>query len=331
MPNWGWIRAPQPWWWLLNAACFHGTSIPNEESGIQKSWASKTGNPSYCFLTGALGVAFVINRFILYFGRRCRCYAILILHHIPKCSRIKKRAWRQNMISPAHPEVTQSRQPFILTLDVGTSSVRALLFDATGAAVPHIQAQHAYKLTTSNEGEVSVDADMLVETVAKSVDETLAAAGPLAAQIGAVATDTFWHSLIGVDASNHALMPLLTWEDTRPRRASAELRAQLDENTIHQRTGALLHASYWPAKLRWLATNQPDVFKHAAQWLSFGEYLHRQILGRSACSLSMASGTGLLLTRERNWDKDLLNILGVRAEQLPPLGDLRDDLQGLSP
>src|SRR5260221_385341 len=75
------------------------------------------------------------------------------------------------MISLAHPEVTQSRQPFILALDVGTSSVRASLFDATGAAVPHIRAQHSYKLTTSNEGEVSVDADMLVETVAKSVDD----------------------------------------------------------------------------------------------------------------------------------------------------------------
>src|SRR5260221_11714399 len=106
------------------------------------------------------------------------------------------------MISLAHPEVTQSRQPFILALDVGTSSVRALLFDATGAAVPHIRAQHSYKLTTSNEGEVSVDADLLVEAVAKSVDETLAAAGPFQAQTGAVAPDTCWPRLIGVDASN---------------------------------------------------------------------------------------------------------------------------------
>src|SRR6266581_7576314 len=220
---------------------------------------------------------------------------------------------------------------FIFALDVGTSSVRALLFDATGAAIPHIRAQHSYKLITSNEGEVSVDADMLVETVAKSVDETLAAAGPLAAQIGAVATDTFWHSLIGVDASNHALMPLLTWEDTRPRRASAELRAQLDEKAIHERTGALLHASYWPAKLRWLATNQPDVFKYAAQWLSFGEYLHRQVLGRSVCSLSMASATGLLETRARAWDSELLKTLSVGPEQLPTLGDLNDSLHGLTP
>jgi gluconokinase len=235
------------------------------------------------------------------------------------------------MASLTHPEAAQAHPPFILTLDVGTSSVRALLFDATGAAVQGTQAQHSYKLITSKEGEVSVDADMLVEVVAKTIDETLSAAGPLAAQLGAVATAAFWHSLVGVDASNRPLMPLLTWEDTRPRRASAELRAQLNEKAIHERNGTPLHASFWPAKLRWLAAEQPDVFKHAAQWLSFGEYLHRRLLGRSVCSLSMASGTGLLLVRDRTWDTDLLNILGVRAEQLPPLGDLRDYLRGLVP
>ena len=107
-------------------------------------------------------------------------------------------------------------QPHILALDIGTSSVRALLFDSSGSAVPHVLAQHTYTLTTSNDGEVSVDADMLVDLVAQTIDEVLAAAGPLALHIKAVATDTFWHSLLGVDASGCPLIPLLTWEDTRP-------------------------------------------------------------------------------------------------------------------
>src|SRR6266571_5107454 len=71
--------------------------------------------------------------------------------------------------------------------------------------------------------------------------------------------------------------------------AAVELREQLDEAAIHARTGARFHASYWPAKLRWLATQAPDTFSRVAQWLSFGEYLYRHFLGRSVCSLSMAS------------------------------------------
>ena len=221
--------------------------------------------------------------------------------------------------------------PYILALDIGTSSVRALLFDSTGAAVPNVCSQHTYTLTTSNEGEVSVDAAKLVDLVAHCIDEVLAAAGPLAPDIKAVATDTFWHTLMGVDISGNPVMPLLTWEDTRPASAAAELRMQLDEDAIHKRNGARIHASYWPAKLRWLATEQPELFKRTAQWLSFGEYLHRQFLGRSVCSLSMASGTGMLVTSTQMWDSELQKVLGVRDDQLPELGDLRDSITGLKP
>src|SRR5439155_16073319 len=122
--------------------------------------------------------------------------------------------------------------PFILSLDVGTSSTRAILFDAGGRAVPGIQGQDRYDLTVTNEGEVSVDADKLIDVVANTIDKTLHAAGPLAASIGAVATDTFWHTLVGLDANNRPLTPLITWEDTRPSQSAAELRAQLDRRAI---------------------------------------------------------------------------------------------------
>src|SRR5260370_8579046 len=45
----------------------------------------------------------------------------------------------------------------------------------------------------------------------------------------------------------------------------------------------------------------------------------------------MASGTGMLITRTRSWDTSLQALLGVRAEQLPPVGDLRDSITGLKP
>lgn len=221
--------------------------------------------------------------------------------------------------------------PYVLALDIGTSSVRALLFDATGLVVPHVLSQHPYSLTTSKEGESSVDAGMLVDFVAQAIDEALAAAGPLAAQIGAVATDTFWHSLLAVDDAGRPLTPVISWEDTRPRQALTSLCAQLDETAVHRRTGAHLHASYWPAKLRWLAATQPAVCERTAQWLSFGEYLHRCFLGRSVCSLSMASGTGMLDIRSRTWDSELEQLLGVRPGRLPALGDLHDSLAGLRP
>src|SRR5947209_3373305 len=228
--------------------------------------------------------------------------------------------------SSANPE-----PPYILALDVGTSSTRALLFDATGNTLPNVLAQRRYQLTISNEGEVSVDPDTLVAVVERTIDDVLETAGPLTTHIGAVALDTFWHGLMGVDPDNRPLTPLILWEDTRPHDAAVELREQLDEAAIHARTGARFHASYWPAKLRRLATQEPDTFSRVALWLSFGEYLYRHFLGRSVCSLSMASGTGMLHTRAHAWDTELMEVLHVRAEQFPPLGDLHESVQGLTP
>lgn len=222
-------------------------------------------------------------------------------------------------------------QSYILALDIGTSSVRALLYAANGTPVPGIRARQAYALAVSREGEASVDADFLVERVACVIDEVLLKAGERAGRIAAVATSTFWHTLLPLDASDRPLLPLLTWEDTRPWRAATELRSRLDENTVHRRTGARLHTSYWPAKLTWLAGAYPEIAQRAACFVSFGEYLHRRLLGRSVCSLSMASGTGLLNLRTRTWDTDLLAFLHVAPERLPEVGDLPDSLQGLTP
>src|SRR2546426_9035583 len=139
------------------------------------------------------------------------------------------------------------KPPFVLALDVGTSSTRALLCDAGGTMVPDVVSQRPYTLTTSAQGEVSVDADMLATIVEETITETLHLAGSYAQQIAAVALDTFWHSLLGVDGAGRPLTPIITWEDTRAHDAVSQLRADLDEQTVHSRTGVHFHASYWPA------------------------------------------------------------------------------------
>lgn len=233
----------------------------------------------------------------------------------------------------AASEATRLRPvpPYVLALDVGSSSVRALLYDANGAAIPEVKAQRTYDAITGDDGGVSIDPYQLVAAVASVIDDTLHQAGQLTEQITAVATDTFWHSLIVLDASGRPLTSVLTWADTRAAVAAHELARELDVTAIHERTGATLHTSYWPAKLRWLTQTDPDVMTHAAQLVSFGEYLHRQFLGRSVCSLSMASATGLFITRQQTWDTVLLEHLGWRLEVLPPLGDIHDALRGLTP
>jgi gluconokinase len=71
------------------------------------------------------------------------------------------------------------------------------------------------------------------------------------------------------------------------------------------------------------------VWRRATHWLSFGEYLQRQLFGKAVCSVSMASGTGLLDVHRCEWDQQVLDAIALDPVWLSPLGDTDDALTGL--
>src|SRR5207245_2132770 len=104
-----------------------------------------------------------------------------------------------------------------------------------------------------------------------------------------------------------------------------------DERSYHTRTGCFFHASYWPAKLRWLRGTRPSAFRRTTHWISLGEYLYLQLLGQARVSLSIASGTGLLDVRQCHWDAQALELAGIDWEHLSPLEDGTQPFRSLRP
>ena len=123
---------------------------------------------------------------------------------------------------------------------------------------------------------------------------------------------------IAVDASWNALTPILGWRDTRSAGAAEWLAQRLDAQEVHARTGAFLHTSFWPAKLAWLAETEPEIFRRAAWFVSFADYLR----GRPETSLSLASSSGLLDLTTHDWDEELLTTLGIDRERLAQIADV---------
>jgi gluconokinase len=176
----------------------------------------------------------------------------------------------------------------LVSLDAGSSSVRALAYDESGEPEPG-DAHLAYE---------DLDANTLVEACKRVL-----------AQVGdgdALAISCFWHSLVALDEHDEPLTPVLTW-----RTVSGEPPA-LDPVAYHLRTGCFLHPAYWPAKL---------VDLDAARYVSFGEYLFLKLTGEVRMSVSAASGTGVFDPNRLAWDEETLAAVGVEAAQLPPLGD----------
>src|SRR5690606_32232422 len=83
--------------------------------------------------------------------------------------------------------------------------------------------------------------------------------------------------------------------------------------------------SYPAVKLAWLRETDPGAFARTARWVSFPEYLEWRLLGRWRCSLSMASGSGLLDVHSWVWDPGSLDIAGVVPGALSPVVDVGDE------
>ena len=215
-----------------------------------------------------------------------------------------------------------------LAVDIGTSSARAIVYDARGYALAGAECQIGYEITTSAEGEASVDADELFELTLKAIDGSLAQASD-AGEIAVVGVAGFWHSLVAVDAEGAALTPVLLWADTRSREDVAQLKTELDRREIWRRTGCYLHSSYWPGKIRWLARTQPEVLAKAQGLYAFTDLLLGRVLGHGATTISMASGTGLLDQRRARWDGRLVEKLGIDRELLPFIDTKLTPLTGL--
>jgi gluconokinase len=214
------------------------------------------------------------------------------------------------------PEYMPARPPTpaILALDVGTSSARASLYDAAAHPIPHHEARIAYAPTTTPEGGAEFDANWLLDQVRTAIDNVLSQS--TCPPIAAVATDTFWHSLLGLGSDGLPRTPLYLWLDARSRTEVARLRQDLDQDQTHSRTGCMLHWSYWPAKLRWLQRTNTVEFNAVDRWVSFGEFLLEQLTKEQLTSISMASGTGLLDVHTCTWDPEMLSACNIRAEQL---------------
>lgn len=208
-------------------------------------------------------------------------------------------------------------QPLILALDIGTSSVRAALYDAEANPISRASVKIDRTLAATADGGSEIDADEALSQVAAAIDAVLEKTRKIKGEVEYVASCSFWHSLVGIDAKGKPTTKVFGWADTRSGNYTDVLRNKFDEKETHNRTGAMFHSSFWPAKLLWLRKDFPDVFAKTERWLSFSDYVALKLFGEATTSVSMASGTGIFDIRKCDWDAELLRFLKIKPANLP--------------
>jgi gluconokinase len=205
-----------------------------------------------------------------------------------------------------------------LALDLGSSSVRALVFEAPGTTgelrmVEGALARRARRVTADVSGQAVFDVDGYLADLVACIDE-LHSAGQLDG-VSDVGLACQWHSIVALGSSGQPLGDAVAWADTRAcRPAGLPVPGPAELEQLRQRTGCALHPMYWTSRAPWLARELS-----AARFVGLSEYVGLQLLGDPCMSVSMASGTGLLATQAAAWDEGALELAGTSQAALPPL------------
>ena len=211
---------------------------------------------------------------------------------------------------------------YILSLDQGTTSSRALLFDDRGAV--RSVAQREFTQIYPQSGWVEHDPEEIAASQIAVASEALAKAKAQPNDVAAIGITNQRETTIVWDRSTgKAIYNAIVWQDRRTAAFCQQLKAQGHEHLIQQRTGLLIDAYFSGSKISWILEHIPNARRLAeAGQLAFGNVdtwlLWKLTGGRvHVTDASNASRTMLFNLHSGHWDGDLLNLFRIPASMLP--------------
>ncbi len=212
--------------------------------------------------------------------------------------------------------------PYIIALDQGTTSSRAIVFDRTGTI--RGVAQREFRQIFPQPGWVEHDATEIWASQSGVLHEALAMAGTGARDIAAIGiTNQRETTVVWERATGRPIANAIVWQDRRTAPLCDELREAGHAPLFAQKTGLVLDAYFSGTKLKWLLDNIAGARTRAQRGeLAFGtidSWLIWQLTGgRLHCTdPSNASRTLLFDIHAGAWDDELLALLGIPREVLP--------------
>lgn len=205
---------------------------------------------------------------------------------------------------------------YLLGIDVGTTNWKVVAYDHQGAPVASFRC--SCRVHQHEDGFACYWPKELWATLAGGIRSVVEQLGDPGAVDG-LAVGSIGESGVLLDAAGEPLFPSLAWFDpcTRPQ-ARRWLRGT-DVHELYAVTGFAPQHIASVNKLLWLREEHPDVCARARRWLCIADYVAFRLSGEAAMDYSLASRTGLLDLRRREWSDRLLERAGVSAQLLPPL------------
>lgn len=216
-----------------------------------------------------------------------------------------------------------------LSIDLGTSEIKALLVDSGG----NIVGTAGYPLVVSrpHSGWSEQSPEDWWQGTLHAIDQLRESCPAALAAVRGLGLSGQMHGAVLLDRADRVLRPAILWNDTRSDEQCRELESRAP--SLHRIAGNLAMPGFTAPKILWVAAHEPEHFKRIATVLLPKDYLRLRLTGDKISDLSDASGTLWLDVANRIWSEELLVATGLSSKHMPsliegsePSGYLREEL-----
>ncbi|MDR1709730.1 MAG: carbohydrate kinase [Candidatus Accumulibacter sp.] len=195
----------------------------------------------------------------------------------------------------------------IITVDIGTTSLRGALYGADGRRL-HIEAMENAPDHFAD-GRVEQDALAWKRLLPRALKSAARAAAGAGIEPACVAVTAQRSSVIPVDAGGNPLHPAIMWQDRRTAALASAMSAHDAE--VYRVCGSKISPVFSAVKMAWFRRERPDIWKRAFKMAGIQDWALYLLTGRWATDHSFASRSNLLNLETRAWDAELLRLFGV--------------------
>ncbi|MDO4698784.1 MAG: autoinducer-2 kinase [Pasteurellaceae bacterium] len=222
-------------------------------------------------------------------------------------------------------------QTYLMALDAGTGSIRAVIFDLDGNQIGTAQQEWTHLSNPEIPGSMEFDLANNWQLACRCIQDVLHQCQLSPQQIAAVSTCSMREGIVLYDEHKHPI-----WAcgnvDARAVNEVIELKSLYNhsfEQQVYQRSGQTLALSALP-RLLWLAHHQSDLYRQVKYITMISDWLGFMLSGELAVEPSNAGTTGMLNLQTRQWDTDLLEMAGLHTDILPEVKETGEMLGKLT-
>ena len=205
----------------------------------------------------------------------------------------------------------------LLGLDIGTSTVKALLLDSDRGVLGSVTAD--YPLYAPHPGWSEQEPEDMWQATVQAIRRALEKFGVDPASIAGIGLSGQMHSSVFLDENYQVIRRAILWNDTRTSAQCRYIEETVDPHVLMSEVCNPVLEGFTLPKVLWLRDNEPENFRRLRHLVLPKDYVRFRLTGQLHMELSDAAGMLMMNVREKIWSRPVLDALDLSLDILPPL------------